>query len=158
MYARSAPATRADCSDSPNNNGSQLAFPARSAWTSGPAALAASRDEELSRCRQQVRQLQELLRTAELQSGALRDRESELARRLAEQERMAARSQELTKTDNYEYLKNVIVKYMMTGDEVRNAKHRCARTHASGSWSGAVSCVLPPPHPLLLLFLCSFSL
>jgi hypothetical protein len=81
------------------------------------AALSASRDEELARCRTHIRQLQDLLRTSELQGTALRERESALQRQLAEQSRMAQRSQELSKQDSYEYLKNVLIKYIETGDE-----------------------------------------
>ena len=57
---------------------------------------------------------------------------------------MAARNQELTKTDNYEYLKNVIVKYMMTGDEVRNGG-TSMRTQTSKAAGGVGLSIVPCP-------------
>jgi len=81
------------------------------------AALSASRDEELSRCRTHIRQLQDLLRTSELSSAALRDRESALQRQLGEAIRAAQRASELAKQDNLEYMKNVLLRFLETGDE-----------------------------------------
>lgn len=81
-------------------------------------ALLASRDEELHRCRTHIRQLQDQLRTAEINAGSNRDHEAELTRRIAELERAAKRNQEFAKQENIEYLKNVIIKYLETGDEV----------------------------------------
>jgi chromosome segregation ATPase len=95
-------------------------------------ALLASRDEELNRCRAHIRQLQEHLRTAEIKSASTRDREADLQRRIGELDRMAQRHQEMMKQENVEYLKNVLVKYMTTGDEVRQTHvrtscHACVR-------------------------------
>jgi hypothetical protein len=97
-------------------------------------ALLASREEELSRARSSIRQLHEQLRTVEIHSATTRDREAELQRRIAEMERMAKRNMELTKQENVEYLKNVLVRYMETGDEVSFCR-------AGNSWSLACFCL-----------------
>lgn len=106
--------------------------------------LLASREEELNRSRTMIRQLQDQLRTAEIKSSSNRDRELDLQRRLTDMERIAMRNQEMLKQENIEYLKNVIVKFMETGDEV---SHKNAQWPArlSGEYRHLPQCLFHSP-------------
>ncbi len=81
------------------------------------AAVQAHRDAHLAQQQQRIRQLQQLLRDSELEMTALREREGSLLQKITELERALQRAEKLGDAAQFEYLKNIIVKYMETPDE-----------------------------------------
>jgi len=75
-------------------------------------AGATKEEQELHRHRQHIRKLQQLLRSSEVGQAQQRQKIAELQRRLTELERSQKRDQ----TVNLEYLKNVTVRYIETGE------------------------------------------
>ncbi len=82
------------------------------------ASIQAQRDAQLNKQQTRIRQLQQLVREQELALAGAREKEQTLGSRVTELERALTRDKELSATGNMEYLKNIIVKYMETGEEV----------------------------------------
>lgn len=79
--------------------------------------MQASRDGELSKLAEHIRQLQQLLRDKDMAEAERREKEGTVSLRIQDLERQVSRDAQLQ--ENMEYLKNIICKYM----EVGGAEH-----------------------------------
>jgi len=76
------------------------------------------REDESAKHKAHIRRLQELLQACQIQIAESRSKESSLNTRVLDLERTMKRMELMSSNSlNVEYLKNVVVKFMETGDE-----------------------------------------